>query len=112
MKTFRLISDQTDEQVLSMNEYDFNLYLAAVSLLEMLTELLPFAENEAESLRECLKRDGIDDSLENTLAACDKWIEKAKNKISELSGLNRKHPLLWGENDHTFVDISNTGAIG
>jgi hypothetical protein len=52
-------------------------------LLEALKELLPYAEQEAQSLYECNKRDG---DCEEGMNECNAWIDKARATIAKARG--------------------------
>lgn len=59
------------------------LIAASPELAQILQEILPYAEQEYESLRECNKRDG---DCEDALAECGKWIDKARAVIKKIKG--------------------------
>ena len=53
---------------------------AGPKLLEALIAILPYAENELESLRDCHRRDG---GLEAEIASCEAKIESVVLAIAE-----------------------------
>ncbi|HZZ77143.1 MAG TPA: hypothetical protein VFE62_01410 [Gemmataceae bacterium] len=52
-------------------------------LTQVLEELLPYAEQEAQSLSECNKRDG---DCEDEMNECNAWIDKARAAIAKARG--------------------------
>ena len=85
------IADSDDEgRIASLEQQDANRHLiaAAPAVLASLRAVLPYAENERQSLHECWKRDG-DPAVKLALDVCEKAIEQAGNAIGQatLDGL-------------------------